>query len=285
MSIRISKQSTSSRKYLYNRVPPPDQVPNFQFEEIPTAAESDEEEMQGHFTESSWPSLKSTSKDFSEADWIDWVNHAQYYPTYVVSDDYEAFELFPEPSSQLKPGVSFSLYNVACARKLLFAFSHLSFIILQDLTLFKNFYWSCEVLLLDARINARIRKYILQALIRIPHLLDLHEKIHPILQTANNLLEAYEASKRLGFEIVDSFDQFMSNDYATVTADGASKEKIAICLEGFQLLAKHQVQSLNAQEHLLSEIQAAKKTLEEELAHCNLYWKDFHSNVTFSILK
>ena len=155
MSFEIPKRSTSSRNCLYNQVPHPDQVPNFQFKEIPTAAVSDEEEMQGHFTESSWPSLKSTSKDFSEADWIDWVNHAQFYPTYVVSDDYESFELFPEPSSQLKPGVSFSLYNVACARKLLFAFSHLSFTILQDLIPFKNFYWSCEVLLLDARINAR----------------------------------------------------------------------------------------------------------------------------------
>ena len=174
---------------------------------------------------------------------------------------------------------------MACARKILFALSHLSFTILQDLIPFKNFYWSCEVLLLDARINARVRKYILQALIRIPHLLELHEKIHPILQTANNRLEAYEASKKLGFEIVDSYDQFMSNDYAIVVADGASKEKIAICLEGFQLLAKHQVQSLSDQERLLFEIQAPKKTFEEELAHCNLFWKDFHSKVTFSILK
>ena len=84
---------------------------------------------------------------------------------------------------------------------------------------------------------------------------------------------------------MDSYDQFMSNDYATIVADGASKEKVTICLEGFQLLAKHQVQSLSAQEHLLFEIQAPKKTLEEELAHCNLFWKDFHSHVTFSILK
>ena len=109
MSFGIPKWSTPSRKYLFNQVPHPDQVPNFQFEDIPTAAVSDEEEMQGHFTESSWPSLKSTSKDFFEADWIDWVNHAQFYPNYVVSDDYESFELFPEPSNQLKPGVSFSL--------------------------------------------------------------------------------------------------------------------------------------------------------------------------------
>ena len=80
--------------------------------------------MQGHFTESSWPALilKSNSKDFFEADWTDWVNYAQFYPTYMVSDDYEGFELFSEPSNQVKPGVSFSLYNVACARKLLFAF-------------------------------------------------------------------------------------------------------------------------------------------------------------------
>ena len=130
MSIEIPKRSTPSRNYLYNQVPHPDQVPNFQFKEIPTTAVSVEEDMQGHFTESSWPSLKSTSKEFSEVDCIDWVNHAQFYPTYVVSDDYESFELFPEPSSQLKPGVSFSLYNVACARKLLFALSHLSFTIL-----------------------------------------------------------------------------------------------------------------------------------------------------------
>ena len=86
--------------------------------------------MQGHFTKSSWPSLKSTLKDFSDADWIDQVNHAQFYANYVVSDDYEGFELFPDPSNQLKSGVSFSLYNVAYARKLLFAFSHLSFTIL-----------------------------------------------------------------------------------------------------------------------------------------------------------
>ena len=74
----------------------------------------------------------------------------------------------------------------------------------------------------------------------------------------------------------------MSNDYAIITADDASKEKVKICLEGFQLLAKHQIQF---QEHLLSEIQAPKKTLEEKIACCNLFWKDFHSNVTFSILK
>ena len=53
------------------KFPNPDQVPKFQFKEVPTAAISDEEEIQGHFTESSGPSLKSTSKDFSEADWID----------------------------------------------------------------------------------------------------------------------------------------------------------------------------------------------------------------------
>ena len=70
MSFEIPKRSTPSRNCLYNQVPHPDQVPNFQFKEIPPAAVSDEE-MQGHFTESSWPSLKSTSKDFSEADWID----------------------------------------------------------------------------------------------------------------------------------------------------------------------------------------------------------------------
>ena len=82
--------------------------------------------------------------------------------------------------------------------------------------------------------------------------MELYEKIQPILQTANNFLEAYEESKKLGFEIMDSYDQFMSNDYASIVADGTSKEKIAICLEGFQLLAKHQVQSLSDQEHLLS---------------------------------
>ena len=84
---------------------------------------------------------------------------------------------------------------------------------------------------------------------------------------------------------MDSYDQFMPNDYSIIAADDASKEKVKICLEGFQLLAKHQVQSLSAQEHLLSEIQAPKKTLKEELACCNLFWKDFHSHVTFSILK
>ena len=108
--------------------------------------------------------------------------------------------------SQLKPGVSFSLYNVACARKLLFAFSHLSFNILQDLIPFKNFYWSCEVLLLDAFVNAGVRQHILQALVRIPNILELYEQIHPILQTANNFLEAYEESKKLSFKIVDSYD-------------------------------------------------------------------------------
>ena len=106
----------------------------------------------------------------------------------------------------MKPGVSYSLYNVAYARKLLFAFSHLSFTILQDLILFENFYWSCEVLLLDALINARVRKHILQALVQIPNILELYEKIYHILQTANNFLEAYEESKKLGFEIVDSYD-------------------------------------------------------------------------------
>ena len=72
-SVEIPKRSTPSRNYLYNRVPHPDQVPNFQFEETPTAAVSNEEEIQGHFTKSSWPTLilKSNSKDFSEADWID----------------------------------------------------------------------------------------------------------------------------------------------------------------------------------------------------------------------
>ena len=202
--------------------------------------------MQGHIIEPSWPTLvfKSNSKEFSEADWIDWVNHAQFYPNYMVSDDYESFELFTELSNQVKLGVFYSLYNVACAKKLLFAFSHLSFTILQDLVPFKNFFWSCEVLLLDALVNARVRKHILQALVRIPNILELHEKIQPILQTANNFLEAYEESKRLGFEIMDSYDQFMSNDYATIVTDDASKEKVAICLEGFQLLAKHQVQFL-----------------------------------------
>ena len=183
--------------------------------------------MQGHFTKSSWPTLilKSNSKDFSKVEWINWVNHAQFYPNYVISDDYESFELFTELSNQVKPGVSFSLYNVACARKLLFAFSHLSFTILQDLVPFKNFFWSCEVLLLDALVNAKVRKHILQALVRVPNILELYEKIHLILRTANDVLEAYEESKRLGFEIVDSYDQFMSNDYATIVADGASKEK------------------------------------------------------------
>ena len=72
-SVEIPKRSTPSRNCLYNRVPHPDQVPNFQFEETTTAAVFDEEEMQDHFTESSWPTLilKSNSKDFSEADWID----------------------------------------------------------------------------------------------------------------------------------------------------------------------------------------------------------------------
>ena len=68
MSFEIPKRSTPSRNCLYNQVPHPDQVPNFQFKEIPTAAISDEEDMQGHFTESSWPSLKSILKDFFEAD-------------------------------------------------------------------------------------------------------------------------------------------------------------------------------------------------------------------------
>ena len=161
--VEIPKRSSPSRNCLYNRVPHLDQVPNFQFEETSTAAVSDEEEIQGHFTESSWPSsiLKSNSKDFSEANLIDLVNHAQFYPNYMVFDDYEGFELFSKSSNQVKPGVSFSLYNVACARKLLFAFNHLSFTILQDLIPFKNFYWSCEVLLLDALVNARVRKHIL----------------------------------------------------------------------------------------------------------------------------
>ena len=143
---------------------------------------------------------------------------------------------------------------MACARKLLFAFSHLSLNIFQDLIPFKNFYWSCEVLLHDALVNARVRKHILQALVRIPNILDLHEKIQPILQIANNFLEAYEESKKLDFEIVDSYDQFMSNDYAIIAADGASKEKVAICLEGFQLLAKHQVQFLSSQEYIFFKI-------------------------------
>ena len=116
---------------------------------------------------------------------------------------------------------------MACARKLLFAFSHLSFTILQDLVPFKNFFWSCEVLLLNALINVRVRKHILQALVRIPNILELHEKILPILQSANSFLEAYETSKKLGFEIVDSYDQFMSNDYAIIAVDGALKEKVA----------------------------------------------------------
>ena len=69
-SVKIPKRSTSSRNCLYNRVPHPDQVLNFQFEETPTVAVFDKEEMQGYFTESSWPALilKSNSKDFSEAD-------------------------------------------------------------------------------------------------------------------------------------------------------------------------------------------------------------------------
>ena len=159
----------------------------------------------------------------------------------MISNDYESFNFFTEPSNQVKRGVSYSLYNVAYARKLLFAFSHLSFTILQDLIPFKNFYWSCEVLLPNALVNARVRKHILKALVRIPSILELYEKIQPILQTVNNFLKAYEESKKLGFEIVDSYDQFMSNDYAIIVVDSASREKIAICLEGFQLLAKHQV--------------------------------------------
>ena len=68
--VEVPNQNTPSRNCLYNRVPHPDQVPNFQFKKIPTATISDEEEMQGHFTESSCPtlSLKSNLKDFSEAD-------------------------------------------------------------------------------------------------------------------------------------------------------------------------------------------------------------------------
>ena len=122
-------------------------------------------------------------------------------------------------------------------------------------------------------------------MVRIPNILELYEKIHPILQTTNNFLEAYKESKKLGLEIVDSYDQFLSNDYAIIAAGDASREKVEVCLEGFQLLAKHQVQFLSSQEHLLFEIQAPKKTLKEELACCNLFWKDFHSNVTLSILK
>ena len=96
--------------------------------------------MHGHFIEPSWPTLilKSNLKDFSKVGWIDWVNHAQFYPNYVVSDDFESFELFTELSNQVKPGISYSLYNVACARKLLFAFSYLSFNILQDLVPLKT---------------------------------------------------------------------------------------------------------------------------------------------------
>ena len=76
VSVEIPKWNTPSRNCLYNRVSQPDQVPNFQFKETPTAIVSDEEGMQGYFTESSWslPILKSNSKDFFEADWIDWVN-------------------------------------------------------------------------------------------------------------------------------------------------------------------------------------------------------------------
>ena len=77
----------------------------------------------------------------------------------------------------------------------------------------------------------------------------------------------------------------MSNDYAIIVAGDASKKKVEVCLEGFQLLAKHQVQFLSSQEYMLSKIQAPKETLEEELAYCNHFWKDFHLNVTFSILK
>ena len=45
MSFEISKRSTPSRNHLYNQVPHPDQVPNFQFKEISIAAVSDEEEI------------------------------------------------------------------------------------------------------------------------------------------------------------------------------------------------------------------------------------------------
>ena len=83
----------------------------------------------------------------------------------MISNDYESFELFTELSNQVKPGVSYSLYNVACTKKFLFAFSHLSFNVLQDLISFKNFYWSCEILPLDAFVNAEVRKNILQALV------------------------------------------------------------------------------------------------------------------------
>ena len=138
---------------------------------------------------------------------------------------------------------------------------------------------------LNALVNARVRKHILQALVRIPNILKLYEKIHSILQTANNLLEAYEESKKLGLKIVDSYDQFLSNDYAIIAAGDASRENVEICLEGFQLLAKHQLQFFSSQEYLFSKILTPKKTFEEEFAYCNRFWKDFHSNVTFSILK
>ena len=68
--VEVSKHSTPSRNCLYNRVPHPNQVPNFQFEETPTAIVFVEEGIHGHFVEPSWPTLilESNLKDFSEAD-------------------------------------------------------------------------------------------------------------------------------------------------------------------------------------------------------------------------
>ena len=146
--VESSKASTSSKRYFYHQIPHPNQVPNYKFEEIPMCAAIKEEEVEGHFVDTSdcraadWSKFRvneSHSMDFTKVDWLDWINHVQYPPKYEVSDDYGDLNHKGGLSSHKnKYVITYSLYNVACARKM-FAFSHLLFPTLHGSIPFKNF--------------------------------------------------------------------------------------------------------------------------------------------------
>ena len=84
---------------------------------------------------------------------------------------------------------------------------------------------------------------------------------------------------------MDFFDRFMSNHLPIIAADDASNDQLLVCFDNFQMLAKHQVNFLNSQEVVLSKMQLPKKTLEGEMACCNKFWKDFHADATFKLMK